>query len=696
MVQKISPAIEAKWGWDFGESGWNSGMDENLIKFSFLFDRNIDAIVSTLPTNAVNGQAFFLTADNRMYFRVGNNWYSSPTPKWFEFQIRSTGVVYRFDGSSLLAVESPSSFDARLDSLELTVSSLGSAAFLDSTDFASQAQLDVAQSQSQSYTDELRSDLDSSEGSALIGYRSSLANAVARTVNGKLAEFVSVKDFGAVGDGVTDDTTAIQLAITNAKKVYFPAGTYVTSAPLYLDGNERLLGAGGGGSGGTIILKKTTTAGSGSNAARGGTRTDTYDKNAILIFRHADNDYTYNTTLEGIQLRSDGYIVEYGIFAPRLSHALFIDVYIMQCRYGFVTHEAWLNTMIKVIANANSVDPAGVPHVRANAYGWTGAYGFRWLNDGANSQTGTSLNAIGCWARDCHVGWDIYGLQYSTLNSCASDNITDVPYRLQLSKLTLNSCAAENIFVGEARGVYTILDSRVTMNSCQAQKIAAGTTGTRGGVLLDSGSRVVMNTCVLDDFTTPGAAFNLVLQGGAQLINNNSRLPTNGNSYTSYAGGGQLVDMSTNPPSIRSAAINGAARHLQGRIRDNLVIEQAAKAVASAGTTICTLSRTSATGLGMEAVRLRISWTDTSYPSGMGMADVEVIVYRDGATFRQGINTSLNFFAGVDLTTAPTFTLTRTDGVWSVVMTPAHGDCTALITAELARGPSGGIDVALP
>lgn len=45
---------------------------------------------------------------------------------------------------------------------------------------------------------------------------------------------VSVKDFGAVGDGVTDDTTAIQAALDFGKSVHFPNGTYKTTDQLSL------------------------------------------------------------------------------------------------------------------------------------------------------------------------------------------------------------------------------------------------------------------------------------------------------------------------------------------------------------------------------------------------------------------------------------------------------------------------------
>ena len=50
----------------------------------------------------------------------------------------------------------------------------------------------------------------------------------ARSLANRFADVVNVKDFGAVGDGVTDDTIAIKAAIVAGagKVVFFPAGTY--------------------------------------------------------------------------------------------------------------------------------------------------------------------------------------------------------------------------------------------------------------------------------------------------------------------------------------------------------------------------------------------------------------------------------------------------------------------------------------
>ena len=172
MSQQLSPWLEGAYGWNFGESNWNTGIDNNQLKFSFMFDRNIEGLVASLPA-AVNGQAYFLTADNRLYFAVGTTWFSTPTPKWFEFTIRSTGEAYQFNGTTAVQIDSPSGVDARMDAIEVTIDSLGTAAFEDVNTLATHAELDVVEAQQQAYTDELRQDLvdavDPTKGAALVG-----------------------------------------------------------------------------------------------------------------------------------------------------------------------------------------------------------------------------------------------------------------------------------------------------------------------------------------------------------------------------------------------------------------------------------------------------------------------------------------------------------------------------------------------
>lgn len=62
-----------------------------------------------------------------------------------------------------------------------------------------------------------------------------------RTVLDKLRDVVSVKDFGAVGDGVADDTAAIQAAITHASsartRLFIPNGKYKITATLTTPAN---------------------------------------------------------------------------------------------------------------------------------------------------------------------------------------------------------------------------------------------------------------------------------------------------------------------------------------------------------------------------------------------------------------------------------------------------------------------------
>lgn len=82
------------------------------------------------------------------------------------------------------------------------------------------------------------SDLSDGTGSSLVGYNQGGTGAVDRTVQSRLGDYVSVKDFGAVGDNIADDTAAIQAAIDYAtlgigQTIYIPAGVYLVTDTLY-------------------------------------------------------------------------------------------------------------------------------------------------------------------------------------------------------------------------------------------------------------------------------------------------------------------------------------------------------------------------------------------------------------------------------------------------------------------------------
>jgi len=76
------------------------------------------------------------------------------------------------------------------------------------------------------------------------GLVKSTGSTTARSLANRFADVVNVKDFGAVGDSVTDDTAAIQAAVnygsSNKKSVYIPSGTYlvngISGSDSYLNG----------------------------------------------------------------------------------------------------------------------------------------------------------------------------------------------------------------------------------------------------------------------------------------------------------------------------------------------------------------------------------------------------------------------------------------------------------------------------
>lgn len=78
---------------------------------------------------------------------------------------------------------------------------------------------------------------------------SGFGSGVPRALSSKLGDIISVKDFGATGNGTTDDTAAIQAAIAAVPKagaLYFPRGKYKISDELIIAKPMLIYGEGPG------------------------------------------------------------------------------------------------------------------------------------------------------------------------------------------------------------------------------------------------------------------------------------------------------------------------------------------------------------------------------------------------------------------------------------------------------------------
>lgn len=71
--------------------------------------------------------------------------------------------------------------------------------------------------------------------------------AVTRTAQNKMRDIVSVKDFGAVGNGIANDTTAFQNAVNSGTSgVYVPSGSYVLTNEITVPDGVTIYGDGWG------------------------------------------------------------------------------------------------------------------------------------------------------------------------------------------------------------------------------------------------------------------------------------------------------------------------------------------------------------------------------------------------------------------------------------------------------------------
>ena len=199
---------------------------------------------------------------------------------------------------------------------------------------------------------------------------------------------VNVKDFGAVGDGVTDDTAAIQAAIdslgSSGGTVYMPKGIYKTTAAIIVKDSVILKGSGKstwGTTQGTVINNSTA---SGPILQIG---------NAAFNRGMAVEDLDLvgaSKQIDGLEILDDCYNIKLG------------NIGVNNCDNAFVFNNCWNINASSLVANTANT-----------GFYFTGTAG------------GTSSIFTSCVAYTCtNYGWHfaVPGWTYSSWHSCGADN----------------------------------------------------------------------------------------------------------------------------------------------------------------------------------------------------------------------------------------------------------------------------------
>lgn len=241
----------------------------------------------------------------------------------------------------------------------------------------------------------LRTDLAASGGSALVNFLQSGTGAAARSVQTKLRDFVSVKDFGATGDGVTDDTAAIQAALDLGGVIYFPAGTYIVTSTLDVgDGsasaistiNDVVLYSAGLGGASAQELGASGTAGTAKIKWAGASGGTVLSLNGPMT-----------NTIKGLQIDGND-LAAVGILDTHSVGGSVEDVIVRRCSGSFIKIRAYENT-------PNCYVSAGAGRVFRNVKGWEPVAGsnFRGLDIGNETYAASSpgldvarVTFIGC------------------------------------------------------------------------------------------------------------------------------------------------------------------------------------------------------------------------------------------------------------------------------------------------------------
>ena len=351
------------------------------------------------------------------------------------------------------------------------------------------------------------------------GFLQTGTSAVTRTWQTKAADIFSVKDFGATGDGTTNDTAAIQAAINAAGtagggQVFFPAGTYrLNSGISWTYSNVHLVGSG---QGVTIILANFATGNvisvgsSGTNPGSCSIRRMSFRSNvarssgAGILFTQ-----TYNCSIEDVTFDNDSPSYYY------------IDIQIDGYANNFI------NVLRRIICRGNNAFAAVV-------IGQNGSIVQDiWLVDsviGGHTYGVICYNVSGFYVANtdviqCNVGFLTY------------PGATQQVKQIFANNLLVDGCTTTGMQLYTNGGNCTILE----FSNCEAN--FNGSTLSHCGIDINPGSGNIRGLNFVNQQCVLNAGDGMLINGGSEIVISNPQVSCNS---TASSGGKHGIEIAAN------------------------------------------------------------------------------------------------------------------------------------------------------
>lgn len=172
-------------------------------------------------------------------------------------------------------------------------------------------------------------------------------SSVPRMLRQRFADVVNVKDFGAVGDGVTDDTAAFKLA-QPLSPVFVPAGTYRISNPYDLGLTASFYGEG-------ILVFDDAE-----HRRRGGSSGSVDVVEHYTLFFDYDEKSDVSITFDGVT-QSIVWVDDYTIEAPGSERTTDVRIHIKKGRYRLGKTPTMIRTFNTLSGGGAYVAPSDLP-----------------------------------------------------------------------------------------------------------------------------------------------------------------------------------------------------------------------------------------------------------------------------------------------------------------------------------------------